>query len=74
MIPFAAGLALITPFLGTLLILGTMLPLLTGALGIGGDSQSSSPGGGGTEDPLLAEIKALRKRFTITTNSNCSRW
>ena len=61
MIPFAAGLALITPFLGTLLILGTMLPLLTGALGIGGDSQSSSPGGGGTEDPLLAEIKALRK-------------
>tara|TARA_R110000737_G_scaffold63833_3_gene91499 strand:+ start:4081 stop:6261 length:2181 start_codon:yes stop_codon:yes gene_type:complete len=60
MIPFAAGLALITPFLGTLLILGTMLPLLTGALGIGGDSQSSSPGGGGTEDPLLAEIKALR--------------
>ena len=30
LIPFAIGLALITPFLGTLLVLGTMLPLITG--------------------------------------------
>ena len=61
LVPFAIGLALITPFLGTLLVLGTMLPLITGALGIGGgEAGGETAGGGGDGDPLLEEIKGLR--------------
>ena len=62
LVPFAIGLALITPFLGTLLVLGTMLPLITGALGIGGcEGGGETAGAGGDGDPLLEEIKGLRQ-------------
>ena len=61
MIPLAIGLALITPFLGTLIVLGMMLPLIASAFGLGGDSESSSSSSGGSDsDPLLEEIKGLR--------------
>ena len=61
MIPFAMGLAFITPFLPTLLILGAMLPLIAGALGFGGEGESEGAGGGVSSDPLLDEIKGLRR-------------
>ena len=39
-----------------------MLPLITGALGIGGgEGGGETAGGGGDGDPLLEEIKGLRQ-------------
>jgi hypothetical protein len=63
MLPLALGLALLTPFLGTVLVLGLMLPLIASAMGIGGDSSdtSSSSANGGSSDPLLEEIQGLRR-------------
>ena len=61
MIPLAMGLALITPLLPTLMILGVFLPMIAGALGMGGGDSESSAGGGQKSDPLIDEIKALRK-------------
>ena len=61
MIPLAIGLALITPLLPTLMILGFFLPMIANALGLGGDSDSSSDSGGKKSDPLLEEIKGLRQ-------------
>ena len=60
MIPLAMGLALITPLLPTLMILGVFLPMIAGALGLGGGDSDSSAGGGQKSDPLLDEIKGLR--------------
>ena len=62
LIGLSIGLAAVTLFLPTLLILAAALPLITGALGLGGGSSSeSSSGGGGKEsDPLLEEIRGLR--------------
>ena len=56
------GLALVTVFLPTLLLLAATLPLISSALGIGGGESGGSAGGGGgnTSDPLLEEIKGLR--------------
>jgi len=60
MIPLAMGLALITPLLPTLMILGVFLPMIANALGLGGDSEGGSAGGQ-QSDPLLDEIKGLRR-------------
>jgi hypothetical protein len=56
------GLALVTVFLPTLLLLAATLPLISSALGMGGGESGGSAGGGGgnTGDPLLEEIKGLR--------------
>jgi hypothetical protein len=55
------GLALVTVFLPTLLLLAATLPLISSALGMGGgESGGGSGGGGNTADPLLEEIKGLR--------------
>ena len=59
MIPLAIGLALITPLLPTLMILGVFLPMIANALGLGG-GESGGAGGGSSSDPLLEEIKGLR--------------
>jgi len=59
MIPLAMGLALITPLLPTLMILGVFLPMIANALGLGG-GESGGAGGGSSSDPLLEEIKGLR--------------
>tara|TARA_B100000927_G_scaffold285821_1_gene276405 strand:- start:1872 stop:2435 length:564 start_codon:yes stop_codon:yes gene_type:complete len=61
MMPFAMGLLMITPFLGTVFALGLMLPMIAGAFGAGGDDGGgATAGGGGESDPLLEEIKGLR--------------
>jgi hypothetical protein len=56
------GLALVTVFLPTLLLLAATLPLISSALGMGGGESGGGAGGGGgnTADPLLEEIKGLR--------------
>jgi hypothetical protein len=55
------GLALVTVFLPTLLLLAATLPLISSALGMGGGESGGGAGGGGnTSDPLLEEIKGLR--------------
>jgi hypothetical protein len=61
MMPFAMGLLMITPFLGTVFALGLMLPMIAGAFGAGGDDGGgATAGGGGESDPLLEELKLLR--------------
>jgi hypothetical protein len=60
MLPLAFGLMMLTPFIGTVLILGAMLPLIASAFGMGGESDSSSAGGA-EKDELLEEIKGLRR-------------
>lgn len=60
MLPLAFGLMLLTPFIGTILILGTMLPLIASAFGYGGESDSSTESGS-EKDDLLEEIKGLRR-------------
>jgi hypothetical protein len=60
MIPLAMGLAAITLFLPTLMVLGTMLPLIASSLGFGGGDAGGDAGGVGSGDPLLEEIKGLR--------------
>ena len=42
------------------MILGVFLPMIAGALGLGGGDSDSSAGGGQKSDPLLDEIKGLR--------------
>jgi hypothetical protein len=58
----SVGLAAVTLFLPTIMVLGLMLPLIASALGFGGgESESQSAGGGGgSSDALLEEIKGLR--------------
>jgi hypothetical protein len=62
LIGLSIGLAAVTLFLPTLLILAAALPLITGALGLGGGSSEESSSGGGKKDsdPLLEEIRGLR--------------
>ena len=61
MIPLAAGLALITPFIGTLAVLGTMLPLINNSLNGGSNSNdTTSETKTDTMGELLSEIKGLR--------------
>jgi hypothetical protein len=63
LLAMSVGLAAVTLFLPTLLVLGMMLPLITSALGMGGDggdkSSVDSPEGS-SSDALLQEIKGLR--------------
>jgi hypothetical protein len=54
------GLAAITLFLPTLMVLGTMLPLIASSLGFGGGDAGGDAGDAGSGDPLLEEIKGLR--------------
>jgi hypothetical protein len=62
MIPLAAGLALITPFIGTLAVLGTMLPLINNSLNGGSNSNdTASETKTDTMGELLSEIKGLRQ-------------
>ena len=64
MMPLAFGLMLLTPFIGTVLILGAMLPLIASAFGMDGGSDSSSAGGA-EKDELLEEIKGLRRDIQL---------
>lgn len=61
LVGLSVGLAAVTLFLPTLLLLAATLPLISSALGMGGgDSGTAGGGGGNTADPLLEEIKGLR--------------
>jgi hypothetical protein len=63
LLAMSVGLAAVTLFLPTLLVLGMMLPLITSALGMGGDGGDKSSVDsteGSSSDALLQEIKGLR--------------
>jgi hypothetical protein len=63
LLAMSVGLAAVTLFLPTLLVLGMMLPLITSALGMGGDGGDKSnvdSTEGSSSDALLQEIKGLR--------------
>ena len=61
LIGLSVGLAAVSLFLPTLMVLGLVLPLIAGALGFGGGEESSNESGGGSENnALLEEIKGLR--------------
>ena len=63
LLAMSVGLAAVTLFLPTLLVLGMMLPLITSALGMGGDGGDKSSVDsteGNSSDALLQEIKGLR--------------
>lgn len=56
----SVGLAAVSLFLPTLMVLGMVLPLIAGALGFGGGEESSAESGGSENNALLEEIKGLR--------------
>jgi hypothetical protein len=60
LVALAVGLAAVSAFLPTLLILGAVLPSITSALGIGGGSSETISSDTKKSDPLLEEIKGLR--------------
>lgn len=62
LLAMSVGLAAVTLFLPTLLILGMVLPLITSALGMGGggDAGDVDSTEGSSSDALLQEIKGLR--------------
>lgn len=62
LLAMSVGLAAVTLFLPTLLILGMVLPLITSALGMGGggDAGDVDSTEGNSSDALLQEIKGLR--------------
>jgi len=60
LVALAVGLAAVSAFLPTLLILGAVLPSITSALGIGGGSSETISSDTKKSDPLLEEIRGLR--------------
>jgi hypothetical protein len=60
LIGLSIGLAAVTLFLPTLLILAATLPSIANSLGIGGGSSETTTSNTKQSDPLLEEIKGLR--------------